>query len=405
MAPGRRVAQGERIAEAPEGGVDVFAPLGGRVEAIGTADVPAGQCFESRPAVVLTDLDAPGPIEAVTVEFDWASADGETLRRRIADGGLTTCRPPVRPLAAWVEQARRSRCRLLVANVMEGQPYVTADHRVLIEHAGAVAGALAILARAIGADDIVLAVDQRRTDDYDAVVAPAGTHNIERVALPHKYPIDADVILAKVLTRREAPPGSGAMGAGVAVTDAATCLATWRWVVGGRRPTGRVVTVAGERADEPGNVYAPFGAPCAGLLDAAEAPLIHGGPMVGLRCTGRAVVTPGTNAVLAIRETPPAPPSPCIRCGWCTDHCPARLNVAALNDAFELGQLDLARRLGARGCVGCGVCSYVCPARLPLAGRAKQLRQAAAEPVASGAPGPDVSGGLAAATQAAGGGQ
>ncbi len=64
------------------------------------------------------------------------------------------------------------------------------------------------------------------------------------------------------------------------------------------------------------------------------------------------------------------------RCAWCTDHCPARLNVSALNDDYELKQIDHARRLGVLACVGCGVCTYVCPARLPLAHRAGDLCQA-----------------------------
>jgi electron transport complex protein RnfC len=64
-----------------------------------------------------------------------------------------------------------------------------------------------------------------------------------------------------------------------------------------------------------------------------------------------------------------------VRCGWCTDHCPARLNVAALNDAFELGDIAFADRAGALACVECGLCSYVCPARLPLSQRVRRLKR------------------------------
>ncbi|MCK4602606.1 MAG: 4Fe-4S dicluster domain-containing protein, partial [Phycisphaerae bacterium] len=131
------------------------------------------------------------------------------------------------------------------------------------------------------------------------------------------------------------------------------------------------------------NVYAPFGASCLSLADSEAEPVIHGGPMVGLRCRRDAVVSPSTNAVLAIEASEAAPPTPCIRCGWCTDHCPARLNVAALNDAFELAILDRARRAGALACVECGVCTYVCPARLPLSQRLKQLKRAIRRQTAS----------------------
>jgi len=111
------------------------------------------------------------------------------------------------------------------------------------------------------------------------------------------------------------------------------------------------------------------------LVGQAGQPVIHNGPMVGIRCGGQAVVSPATDAVLALESAVPASPSPCIRCSWCTDHCPARLNVAALNDAFEVCDLSLAHRLAAQACVECGVCSYVCPARLPLSQRARQLKR------------------------------
>jgi electron transport complex protein RnfC len=97
-----------------------------------------------------------------------------------------------------------------------------------------------------------------------------------------------------------------------------------------------------------------------------------------MRLSPAAVVGPATNAVLALKvgPEPMSTPTQCIRCGWCTDHCPARLNVAALNDDYELKQIAHARRFGVQACVGCGVCTYVCPARLPLAQRVRQLIQA-----------------------------
>ena len=111
------------------------------------------------------------------------------------------------------------------------------------------------------------------------------------------------------------------------------------------------------------------------LVGEAGRPVIHNGAMVGLRCPSQAVVTPATNAVLALEASVPAAPGPCIRCAWCTDHCPARLNVAALNDLYELGRVTSADPLGALSCVECGVCSYVCPARLPLTERVRALKR------------------------------
>ena len=376
---GQYVTVGEKIALAEgDSCVDVVAPLSGRVSAFTMAAVAARDGFVDVPAIELTELSIPGGLAPLEATFDWRKADSQTLRRRIAEGGLVIHRPGGGPLAQWAQSARGKKCRWLIANVMESQPYVTANHRLLADHGAEVIRGLALLGAAVEAREIVLAVDRRRTDDYRELVGPAGMYRISRIALPHKYPTGADPILVKILTNREMPPGRSTMDVGAAVIDAASCFAAYRWVGCGCPPTGRVVTVSGERAPRPGNFWAPFGADCAELLAGAAEPIIHGGPMNGLRCPSGAVVSASTDAVLAITAWQPRPPGPCIRCGWCRDHCPARLNVGALNDTFELGRVDRAARLGVMASVECGVCTYVCPARLPLSQRVKQLKRAVA---------------------------
>ena len=377
VRPNERVEAGRKIAEPADKdcGVAVFAPLAGRIGRVVAVQVAGRDGPAVSPAVELTDVSAPQALGPLAPVFDWHKAQAETLADRIADGGLTTHRPHCAPLARWVRRAREKGCRTLIANVMEYQPFVTADHRLLAEHGSSVVRGLAIIAKAVGIDDVIIAVDHRRTDAYRALVATAASYRISRVALEHKYPTGSDTILVKVLCRREVPIGGGVMDAGAAVTDAATCFAVYRWVVCERPPTGRAVTVAGRRIAEPANVWAPFGLACRELAGSAEPPVVHGGPMVGFQCGPDVVVGPGTGAVLAIDMPPFQAPAPCIRCGWCADHCPARLNVAALNDAFELGEIDRAERLGAPACVGCGVCTYVCPARLPLTQRVKEINR------------------------------
>ena len=334
VRPGQCVSAGDLLARADDDeAVDIHAPLSGQVGAVVTADTPEPGGFEPRPAIEMIHLDTPRAIGPVHPSFHWESADEQALRDRIGAGSLVTCHRHARPLTQWISAARQAPCRLLVCNVMEGQPYISAGHRMLVEHGDQIAAGLAMLERAVGADEAAIVVDQRRTGDYVRVVGFASTHDIDLIALPHKYPIGADAILAYVLTRREVPLGGGTMDIGVAVTDAATCLAVYRWVAGGLRPTGRVVTVAGPRVERPGNVYVPFGATCAGLVEGAAGTVLHGGPMVGMRCTGDAVVTATTDAVLAVPVSAAPPPSPCIRCGWCTDHCPARIAARSLSSA------------------------------------------------------------------------
>jgi electron transport complex protein RnfC len=378
VGPSQRVEAGQLIARSPDGGSDVFAPLGGRVAGPAAAQVAARGRFAEGPAIELTDLADPEPIRPLAPQYDWRQAPPEELLQRLAGGGLVIHRPPHRPLLAWVLEARRQRCEALIANVMEHQPYVTADHRLLAEHGTEVIRGLEILAKACGTGKVILAVDRRRTDAYRALIGTARRYRVTPIALSHKYPTGNDTMLVKVLRRREVPAGGSATDVGAAVTDAATCFAAYRWVACGAPATARVVTVSGPRAAAPGNYWVPFGAGCLELIGHARPPVVHGGPMMGLRCGPGAVVAAGTDAVLALEAAARPAPTPCIRCGWCTDHCPARLNVAALNDAFELCEVDRADHLGAVACVECGVCSYVCPARLPLSQRVRELKGAIA---------------------------
>jgi electron transport complex protein RnfC len=376
VTAGQHVQAGERIAQAPAGGIDIFAPLSGRVVGPTLAQVATLDGFVLSKAIEIdTSQSDPGPSAAKHPSpFDWRHAQPGALREHLAAGMIPTHRRNCQSLSEWIDQARAHRCTTLIANAMENQPYVCADHRMLVEHGREVLQGLAILGRAIEAQRILLAADQRRIGDYSQLLAAVKHYHITAVALPHKYPIGVDPLLVKVLTRRETPPGADTMATGSAVIDPATCLAVYHWSVVAARCTGRVLTVAGELAGRKGNFYVPFGTPCRHLVE-GEMELIHGGPMAGMRCLARGVVTPATEAVLALAPLTPVRATPCIRCGWCTDHCPARLNVAALNDAFELGLPARARKLGAAACMECGVCSYICPACLPLSQRVKLLKR------------------------------
>jgi electron transport complex protein RnfC len=396
---GERVQPGQRIGIARDSsGVDVFAPLGGRVESLCTVAVARWGGFAESPAIELADLSDPGgiapphhtqaPDEPAGPGFDWQAAGADELLDRITQGQITTHRFRPQPLAEFLTRPRAAKCRWTILNALDHEPYVSSDHRLLAEFGPEVMEGLAIIARIVGSREVIVAADHRRTSHYQPCNAPAERLGIARIALPHKYPMGADTILTKVLTRREAPPGRSPLSVGTAMVDAPTCLAVHQWVVLGRRVHGRVVTVAGSHTARPGNFWAPFGTPCAELasLTAGASPsgaagdspgptLVHGGPMAGILCDGRAVVTPATGAVLSLEVARMPLPGPCIRCGWCTDHCPARLNVAMLNDAFELSLVDRAASGGALACVECGVCSYICPAKLPLTQRVKQLKR------------------------------
>ena len=378
----QKVSTGRIIATADNESPDIFAPTDATVTGFSNVEIAGRYTMRRAPAI---DLKIASPIKlppAEPIAPHWLDMDEAALWDRITEGQLTVHRRGSTPLAHWVLKARSKSCGLLVANAMEQQPLVTSSHRMLVDHGPEVIEGLAILARAIGISNAALVVPRRRTDSYRNIAPPADKYNIAQIALSHKYPTESDTILTKVLTRLSVPPGMTPMDVRVAMIDPATCLAVYRWVACGQRLAGRIVTICGHETRPDGNYFLPFGARCLDIIKPRDRSVIHGGPMIGAKCNTNTVVIPATDAILAISPSPYAPSSPCIRCGWCTDHCPTRLNVASLNDDFELSLIEHARRSHVTACVGCGVCSYICPARLPLMQRVKELKLAVIHAVA-----------------------
>jgi len=376
VRPHDGVYAGQRIAEGcDESEVDVFSPLSGTVVGLTSACVATDNGFSATQAVEIANPGPPEELQAVRQVGDWSKAGPSELIDRLSRGGLTTfCTSPA-PLAGLLRRTGDIKADTVIVNAVEDQPYVTAAHRLLCEFGPDVAAGLAMLARAAGAGRSMLAVDARRTDSYREAVRVARMYDIACIGLPHKYPIGEPSLLVGVLTKRHLPPGANPLDVGVLVLDPACCFAAYRWITSKLPPTHRVVTIVDERRGFAGNFWTPIGAVCTELAGTGGRVAIHGGPMTGLRVTTQAVVGPATDALLCVHEPQAEVAGPCFRCGWCIEHCPARLNVEMLNDCFELGLPDQAHRARVLDCVGCGVCGYICPARLPLAQRVRHLRR------------------------------
>ena len=381
VSVGQRVGAGDRLGSAG-GRMPIFAPSGGVVVALRQCILAGGPtgAYDS-PAVEIAELEAPAGEPPLPRTWDWSDASGDDLVDRIARGGVTTFADPLGPLADECVAARAAGVDTLVGNGMENQPYLTGEHRTLIERGEEVTEGLAILGRAIGAERVLLAVDARRTGRYQRVAASADGFDIQLLAVEHKYPVGHPVMLSKVVTGRKVPPGGAPTSVGVMVVNVAASVAACRCVAAGQPPTHRVLTVAGRQVGRPGNYRVALGTSAEFVLEAADAPaggqgLCHGGPMTGVALPGGAAVSASTSGLLSLPVETADAPTACIRCAWCTDHCPVRLNVANLNDLFELGQIDRARRHHVSACLGCGVCSYICPARLALTHRMMRLKRA-----------------------------
>ncbi|KPJ53432.1 electron transporter RnfC [candidate division TA06 bacterium DG_24] len=266
----------------------------------------------------------------------------------------------------------------VILNGAECEPYLTADHRLMLEHAEEIVQGGKIIMKVLDARQGFIAIEENKPDAIALMEKLVAGGNGFRVAeMPERYPQGAEKQLIKALLRREVPCGGLPFHVGTLVQNVGTALAIYEAVTEGRPLTRRVATVTGSAVAEPKNLMVRIGTPVAQLIEACGGyrgevgKLIVGGPMMGLaQFTDEVPVIKGTSGILVLTEEEAVvpDPEPCIRCARCVDTCPMRLVPCTIQDYVEYGLLDEATDWGLMDCIECGCCAFVCPARRRLVG-------------------------------------
>ncbi|MBN2848132.1 MAG: electron transport complex subunit RsxC [Coriobacteriia bacterium] len=265
--------------------------------------------------------------------------------------------------------------RTVILNGCECEPYLTCDHRLMLESPDRVVAGARHIARIVGAERVIIAVESNKPDAAEAMRAVAGD-GIEIAVLPTRYPQGAEKQLIYALLKAEVPHGKLPAATGALVHNVATAAAIADALELAKPLTDRVVTVTGAVA-KPGNYRVLFGTLVSDLIEAAGGladdveRVIAGGPMTGQALASLDVpVTKGTSGIVALPAGVAAPAisddQPCIRCARCVEGCPMGLEPFAIADYAYVRQWDAASGRKATDCIECGVCSYVCPTRRPL---------------------------------------
>lgn len=264
---------------------------------------------------------------------------------------------------------------IVILNGAECEPYLTADHRNMLENAPRIVDGLRLILRATGVRRGVIAIEDNKPDAIAAMQkAAAGHEGIEVMALPTKYPQGGEKQLIEVVTGRQVPRGKLPADAGALVFNVSTAAAIADAVTLGKPLVERITTVTG-CVNEPSNLrlrigttYAEALAACGGVKEDA-AKLFAGGPMTGLCAPNDSIsITKATNGIVVFSEAQAVAfeEGPCIRCGRCVEACPIHLMPYQLKYDCEAGALSRAKDHGLMDCVACGACAYVCPARRHL---------------------------------------
>ncbi|MBQ7474965.1 MAG: electron transport complex subunit RsxC [Clostridia bacterium] len=376
VAAGDEVLVGQVIGTVPDGalGCPVHSSVSGKV--VGT-EIISGSTGNRETCVVIENdkEDRPSP-EIKPPEGRITEMTKDEIVSVIRAAGITGMGGASFPSYAKINSAAGHVDRVIV-NCAECEPFITADHRLLLEHPERVVGGLKTIMISLGVKEAFIAVEDNKKDAARRLAAVVGQSDMISVCLMKtKYPQGDERQLIYALTGTELPMGMLPMDAGCVIFNAGTCAAIYEAFSTGMPLVKRIVTVTGDCVKKPGNYIIPIGMKvsdvvnkCGGLV---REPIkaVFGGPMMGrAEFSLDTPVKKGTSAILLLSElfdTKPTPDPECIRCGKCVANCPMRLMPAYIAQYSRLGDMASAEKFGAMSCVECGTCSYNCPAGIEI---------------------------------------
>ncbi len=383
---GQRVVRGDVLAEADgDMSVPMHAPATGTVRRI--ANMPSisgrmvpGIFLEPQPGSTQeTPEGEPCPLE---------TSSPEEILAAIQRAGIVGLGGAAFPTHVKLRVPDDRAVDALIVNGAECEPYLTTDHRVMLEQRDDVMMGIRYLLKSTGASRAIIAIEANKQDAADhlrAALPEDGSVSVE--VLPVKYPQGAEKMLISALLGRVVPSGGLPLDVGALCVNVATTAEIGRLLPHGRGIQERVITVTGPAVEHHGNYRIPIGTPLRFLLEHVGVEpdvsrVFLGGPMMGAAASSLDIsITKGTSGVVAF-DAPFASlvrrrAWPCIRCGYCVDACPMnldpqRLGLLARNEAFD----EMAEEHHLMDCFECGSCSFVCPSHIPLVHRFRVAKAA-----------------------------
>ena len=316
---------------------------------------------------------------------NWADTEKDVLKKRILDAGIVGMGGAAFPTHVKLSPPPEKNIDTLIINGAECEPFLTADHRLMLTRTEEALTGIAIAAKILKVSRIFVGVEDNKMDAIEKMTAAAAKFKITVVPLHVKYPQGAEKQLIYALTGRQVLEGGLPMDVGCVVMNIGTAAAVHDAVVLGHPLIERITTVTGTPVVDPANYLARIGTPIRKLLELCggvkenPAKVIMGGPMMGFAQSNIDVpVAKNSSGVLlmAPEEIEQFEGNPCIRCSRCVKACPMNLLVPPLSTMIEAGEFAMAEQNYVMDCVECGTCAYICPAKRPLV---QHFRRAKAE--------------------------
>ncbi len=373
---GDHVLMGQKIAEAQGGfSVPVHASISGTVDAIDRFPHPV--LGESEAIRIQNDFKSEWLPDINQNGLDQALFSRDRLLFQIQEAGIVGMGGATFPTHIKLNPPKDSRVDVLIINGAECEPFLTCDHRLMLEKTDTLLEGISILGDLLDIDSIYIGIEANKKDAISKIqerILKSSMKVTPQVhALKEKYPQGAEKSLIFALTRRIVPIGKLPFDVGVIVQNVATVIAIAEAIQLKKPLIERVITVSGDLIVTPKNLNVRIGTPLQNLIDYCggykkdPSRIILGGPMMGLAQKNIDVpITKGVSGVLLLSDSSKNQESPCIRCGRCIIHCPAGLMPIKIKEMSVMRRYDKAKDYHALSCIECGICSYQCPAKIPL---------------------------------------
>ncbi len=370
------VIEGAMIADVAKGlGVPLHSPVAGTVKDLGMSAHPLRV---KAPSITIAVDHAAGPVSYR--QHSWQELSTTDLLAKVHDAGVIGIGGAGFPTHVKLKPPADATIDTLLLNGAECEPYITADHRQMLEHPGEIIEGAKIILKILGITKCQIGIESNKPDAIQAMAAAALAGSTKDCSvsvqgLQVKYPQGSEKQLIQALLGRKVPAMALPSAVGVVVQNVSTARAIYDAVVLNKPLCEKVVTVSGKGINRPANLLVKVGTKIGDIVQYLGgttpelAKIVMGGPMMGFAVSSLDIpVTKTTSSVLFLtaQEIDSRPHSQCIRCGWCLDACPMGLEPKEIGVYVEANRAEDTAQFGVFDCFECGSCAYICPAKRPL---------------------------------------
>jgi len=379
VSVGDIVTIGQKIADSKERvSAPVHSPISGKVVKIG--DIYNSCYAECSEAIWIENDGKKNKDKTLTPisESELQNTANEVLLKQIREAGIIGLGGAGFPTSIKLAVPADKQIKTLIVNAAEGEPYDTADERLMIEKTENLVRGVRVIRKLLGNPKVIVATKVSKVEAVPKLQEAFSKEPDTEVIAKHLTYQQGDAsVLQKAILKYETPPGKRSFEMGTIVQNVATINAIANAIFEGEPLISRVTTLNGD-VPEPKNLLVKIGTPISNILSQNNVDLndirqvIVGGVMMGNAIqTVEAPVTKRTSSLIVFAKSkykPDQPTTACIHCSNCIQSCPVRLHPIMIYNAIMKGDFAKAEKLWVKDCIACGTCSYVCPSKLPLSG-------------------------------------